>query len=71
MDMPEVDNLINNGLRKANQLRRLLNRLAGPNAKPVEAQFASAEDNCDAIIEWFALQEEGLRNVFDPYLKNP
>jgi hypothetical protein len=69
LDMPKVEDLIKNARTKAWQLQRLLDRLAGLNAKPIEKGFKSAQDNVDAIIEWFAKQEKELKKIFEPYLK--
>lgn len=69
LDMPEVENLIENARKNAWQLQRLIDRLKGPDAKPVESGYESAEDNLDAIIEWFAAQEKGLKDIFEPYLR--
>lgn len=68
LDMPEVENLIENARKKAWQLQRLIDRLEGPDAKPVEKGFETAEDNVDAIIEWFAVKEKELKKIFEPYL---
>lgn len=69
LDMPEVENLIENARKRALRLQRLLDRLAGAGAKPIETEFETAEDNVDAIIEWFAAQEKELKNLFEPYLR--
>ena len=69
LDMPEVENLIENAGKRAWQLQRLLDRLTGPDAKPIEKGFESAEDNVDAIIDWFAAQEKELKEMVEPYLR--
>jgi hypothetical protein len=69
LDMPEIENLIENARKRAWQLQRLLDRLKGPDAKPIEKRFESAKDNVDALIEWFAAQEKGLKEIVKPYLK--
>jgi hypothetical protein len=69
LDLIEVENLIENAQKKAWQLQRLLHRLTGPDAKPIEKGFDSAEDNVDAIIEWFATQEKELKKIFETNLK--
>jgi hypothetical protein len=43
--------------------------LAGADAKPIETEFETAEDNIDAIIEWFVAQEKELKDKFEPYLR--
>lgn len=69
LDMPEVENLIENARKRAWQLQRLLDRLTGPDTKPIEKGFESAEDNVDAIIEWFAAQEKELKEMVESYLR--
>lgn len=69
LDMPEVENLIETARKKAWQLQRLIDRLEGSDAKPVEKGFETAEDNVDAIIEWFATEEKELKEIFEPYLR--
>jgi len=69
LDMQEIDNLIENARKRAWQLQRLLDRLKGADAKPIEKGFESAEDNIDVIIEWFAAQEKGLKEMIKPYLR--
>jgi hypothetical protein len=69
LDMPEVDDIIKNASSKAWQLQRLLDRLKGPGAKPVDNGFEDAEANLDKVIEWFATQEKGLKGTFEPYLR--
>ena len=59
LDIPEVDDIIKNASSRAWQLQRLLDRLKGPGAKPIDKGFENAEDNLDNIIEWFAAQEKG------------
>jgi len=69
LDMPEVENLIENSKKKAWQLQRLLDRLTGPNAQPLEKGFEIAEDNLYAVIDWFADKEKELKEMFEPYLR--
>jgi hypothetical protein len=69
LDMPAVDDIIKDAPKKAWQLQRLLDRLKGPDAKPVDKGFERAEDNLNNIIEWFAAREKGLKDTFEPYLR--
>ena len=69
LDMPEVEELVENARKKAWQLQRLLDRLTGPNAKPLNKEFETAEDNLDNVIDWFAAKEKELKNMFEPYLR--
>ena len=69
LDMPEVEDLVENARRKAWQLQRLLDRLTGPNARPLYKEFETAEDNLYAVIDWFAAKERELKDMFEPYLR--
>ena len=69
LDMPEVENLIENARKKAWQLQRLLDRLTGPNAQPLNKEFETAEDNVYDVIDWFASKEKKLKDIFEPYLR--
>lgn len=69
MDMPEVEDLVETAKRKAGQLQRLLDRLAGPNACPLDKEFENAEGNLYDVIDWFAAKEKELKDLFEPYLR--
>jgi hypothetical protein len=69
LDMPEVDTLVKIAIKNAWQLQRVLDRIAGPNPTPIDSVYASAEDNLDGLVEWFASRKGELRNLFDPYLR--
>ncbi|MFH1700385.1 MAG: hypothetical protein ABIE07_07325 [Candidatus Zixiibacteriota bacterium] len=69
LDIPEIETLAKDARTKAAQLQRLLDRSSGPDAKPIEPGYKTAEDNIDAIIEWFASREKELETLFEPYLR--
>ena len=69
LDMPEVENLIENARKRARQLQRLLDRLTVPNAQPLDKRYETVEDNVYAIIEWYAAQEKELKEMVKPYLR--
>ena len=69
LDMPEIVKLIENSTKKAQQLQRLLDRLSGPNAKPLEKEFEATEDKLYAVIDWFSAKEKELKEMFEPYLR--
>jgi hypothetical protein len=46
-----------------------LDRLKGPNARPLDKEFETAEDNLYAVIDWFAAKEKELKDMFEPYLR--
>lgn len=69
LDMPEIEDLIEASRKKAWQLQRLLDRLSGPNAQPLDSKFETAEDNLYAVIDWFGEKEKDLKDSFEPYLR--
>jgi hypothetical protein len=69
LDMPEIETLIETARNKAWQLQRLFDRLSGPNAKPLDSKYETAEDNLHAVIDWFSEKEKGLKDLFEPYLR--
>lgn len=69
LDMPEIEKLIEASKKKAWQLQRLLDCLSGPNAKPLDSKYESAEDNLYAVIDWFGEKEKELKEMFEPYLR--
>jgi hypothetical protein len=69
LSMPEVEKKIEEILNKAWQFQRVLDRLAGPDPKPIDSAYSSAEDNMDGLNDWFASEEKESRKLFEPYLK--
>ncbi len=69
IEMPEVEKRIKEALNKAWQMQRLLDRLAGPDPKPIDVIYDTAEGNRDGIIEWFVYEEKQLKEVVDAYFK--
>ncbi len=69
LSMPEVEKKIEEILNKAWQFQRVLDRLAGPDPKPVDSVYPSAEDNKYGLIDWFASEEKDCRKLFETYLK--
>jgi hypothetical protein len=69
IEMPKVEDLIQETNNKAWQLQRLSDRLGGPDPKPLDSAFPTAEENLDGLMDWFALQEKGVPTLFEPYLK--
>lgn len=67
--MPEVENKIENIIKNAWQLQRILDRLAGADSKPLNSAYNSAEENLDVLIDWFASEEKDLRKLFEKFLR--
>jgi len=45
-----------------------LDRLAGHEHKPHDAEFEALEDDMHGIIDWFALEHKELKGMFTKYL---
>jgi hypothetical protein len=69
LDMPDVEQLIEDSMKTAWQLQRLLDRLTGPNPQPLDKGFETAEDNLDSVIDWFGAKKKELKDMFEPYLR--
>ena len=69
LDMSEIEDLIETARKKARQLQRLLDRLSGPNAHPLDKEYETAEDNLYAVIDWFGRKEKELKGLSEPYLR--
>jgi hypothetical protein len=65
LSMPEVEKKFEEIKSKAWQLQRVLDRLSGPDPKPIDSNYPTAEDNLDGLIEWFSSQEKEIRTVFE------
>ena len=50
-------------------LQRLLDRQAGPDPQPISQEYETADDNLDAIENWFGGAQERLKMLFDSHLK--
>lgn len=66
--MPAVEVKISEFQKKAWQLQRLLDRVAAGQDKPHDRTYASAEENIDAVVDWFAAEARQLQALFQPYL---
>ena len=66
--MSEVEQKIENIIKSAWKLQRVLDRLAGTDPKPLDSAYNSAEDNLDDLIFWFASEEKDLRRLFEKFL---
>lgn len=66
--MPVVENKIKEMLNNAWKIQRLLDRLAAGRNDPHDRDYETAEDNLDAIVDWFANEQKDLKTIFNPYL---
>jgi hypothetical protein len=70
LGMTEVDAKAKEFMNKAVQLQRALDRTIGSDPKPLESKYASLDENIDAIMDWFALEEKALPTLFESYLSD-
>ncbi len=71
LGMPDVEAKAQEFINGAWRMQRLLDRLAGGQNVPVEPVYSTAEDNLDALVDWFGEQGRALKDVFRPYLTEP
>ena len=50
------------------RMQRLLDRLATGQNESLEAVYSTAEENREAVTDWFASQEHELKELFRRYL---
>ena len=68
LGMPDVEAKATELTNKAVQLQRTLDRSRGSDPKPLDSKYASLDENIDAIVDWFALEEKALPLLFEKYL---
>lgn len=66
--MPDVEDKASQFEKKAWQMQRLLDRIAGGQNNPHDPAYDSAEENLDGLVDWFATEHRQLRILFQPYL---
>ncbi|MDB9822659.1 hypothetical protein OAC89_03070 [Deltaproteobacteria bacterium] len=70
LNMPDIETKATEFQNKGWQLQRVLDRLAGHENKPHDAEFEALEDDMHGIIDWFATEHKGLKGLFTKYLGN-
>lgn len=66
--LPLIENKIKQFQNKANQMQILLDRLAKDHHAPWDQNYPTAKDNLDAIVDWFATEQQELKNIFSSYI---
>jgi hypothetical protein len=66
--MPEVEAKVEEFVKGAWQMQRLLDRIAGGQNVSLEPVYSTAEENLDAVVDWFAEQNRELKTVFREHL---
>ncbi len=70
LNIPDIETKAIEFQNKGWQLQRVLDRLAGHEHKPYDAEFEALEDDMHGIIDWFALEHKELKGMFTKYLAN-
>ncbi len=68
LNMPDVELRIAELIRAAWSLQRLLDRLAAGQNESLDPVYSTAEENREAVSDWFAAQDRELKELFSPYL---
>lgn len=68
LSIPNLESRIKEIITNVWKMQRLVDRLAGPNLRPPDSTYYTAEDNVYALVEWFAQQEKEIDELLEPYL---
>ena len=68
LSIPNLESRIKEIITNVWKMQRLVDRFAGPNPRPLDSTYDTAEDNVDALVEWFAQQEKEIDELLEPYL---
>ena len=68
LDMPDVEAKVKELISTAWNMQRLVDRMLGGQNEPVDRKYATAEENVEGVIEWFANENRELKALFRPYL---
>ena len=69
LDMEDVEVKAEEFQKKAWQLQRVLDRLKGKDRSSLNKKYENIEDNLYGLIDWFANERNGLKQLFEKYLK--
>lgn len=68
LGMPDVEERVRKFVNSAWKMQRLIDRIAGGQNNPHDAPYVTAEENLDALVEWFGRERRELKLLFEPYL---
>jgi hypothetical protein len=71
LGMPDVEALCEELNKRAWRIQRLVDRIAGGQQTPHDAGYATADENLEALVEWFAGERTHLHAMMSPYLNAP
>ena len=66
--MPEVEAKVEEFVNSAWQIQKLLDRIAGGQNVSLDPKYSTAQENLDAMVDWFAEQNRELKTIFRVYL---
>ena len=68
LDMPGVEAKATELIKKAWQMQRLIDRIAGSQCEPLDRAYKTAQENVEALVDWFSKENRELKTLFQPYL---
>ena len=68
LDMPDVEAKGKELISHAWNMQRLIDRIAGGQNESVDRTYATAAENIQGVVEWFANENRELKTLFRPYL---
>jgi hypothetical protein len=66
--MPEVEAKVDEFVKGAWRMQKLLDRIAGGQNVSLDPVYSTAEDNLNAVGDWFAEQNRELKTLFRDHL---
>ena len=69
LDMPDVEEKAKAFVNGAWKLQRLVDRIADGQNNPHDREYATAEENVEGLVDWFAKESHELKALFQPYLR--
>jgi len=74
LDMPDVEEKAKEFVQNAWKMQRLLDRFDVKQKNPLDRQpptAEAAEEEIEALVDWFAKENGELKGLFEPYLSAP
>ena len=68
LGMPDVEEKAERFVQGAWKMQRLVDRIDGGQNSPHDPKYATAEENMDALVDWFAEENRELKSLFQPHL---
>jgi len=68
LDMPDVEEKAKAFVNAAWKLQKLVGRIAGGQNNPHDREYATAQDNVEGLVDWFAKENRELKALCQAYL---